>query len=58
MSTTRIRIDPDDPSTFPESRIDPAVVDAATEAEIASQEREDEAETLQDMARLALRVLT
>ncbi len=58
MSTTRIRIDPDDPSTFPESRIDPAVVDATTEAEIALQEREDEAETLQDMARLALRVLT
>ena len=44
MSTTRVRIDPDDPSTLPEGRIDPARVDATTEAEIAAQEREDEAE--------------
>ena len=56
MSTTRIRIDPDDPSTFPEGRIDSAVVDAATEAEIAMQEREDEAGALQDMARYTRRV--
>ncbi len=48
MSTTRIRIDPDDPSTFPEGRIDPARVDATTEAEIVLQEREDKAEALQD----------
>ena len=56
MSTTRVRIDPDDPSTLPEGRIDPARVDAATEAEIAAQEREDEAEAMQDMARYARRV--
>ena len=56
MSTTRIRIDPDDPSTFPEGRIDPARVDATTEAEIALQEREDKAEALQDMARYTRRV--
>ena len=49
MSTTRIRIDPDDPTTFPEGRIDTARVDATTETEIAAQEREDEAEALQDM---------
>ena len=35
MGTTRIRIDPDDPSTFPTGRIDPAAVDATTEADIA-----------------------
>ncbi|MXY18095.1 MAG: hypothetical protein F4187_03175 [Gemmatimonadetes bacterium] len=62
MSTTRIRIDPDDPSTFPEGRIASGVVDATTEAEIALQEREDEAEAMQDMARhtrrIRLRVLT
>ena len=52
MSTTRVRIDPDDPSTLPEGRIDPARVDATTEAEIAEQEREDEEE---DMARYAVR---
>jgi len=56
MSTTRIRIDPDDPSTFPEGRIDPAVVDATTEAQIALQKQEDEAEGLQDMARYTRRV--
>jgi len=56
MSTTRIRIDPDDPSTFPEGRIDPAVVDATTEAQIALQKQEDEAEALQDMARYTRRV--
>jgi len=56
MSITRIRIDPDDPSTFPEGRIDPAVVDATTEALIALQEQEDEAEALQDMARYTRRV--
>ena len=54
MSTTRVRIDPDDPSTLPEGRIDRARVDATTEVEIAAQEREDEA--MQDMARYARRV--
>ncbi len=56
MGTTRIRIDPDDPSTWPEGRVDAARVDATTEAEIAAQEREDEAEGMQDMARYARRV--
>ncbi len=56
MSITRIRIDPDDPSTFPEGRIDPTVVDATTEAQIALQEQEDEAEAFQDMARYTRRV--
>ena len=56
MSTTRIRIDPDDPATFPEGRIDPVVVDATTEAEIAAQQKEDDAEAMQDMARYARRI--
>ena len=51
MSTTRVRIDPDDPPTLPEGRIDPARLDATTEAEIAAQEREDEDEAMQDLAR-------
>ena len=50
MGTTRIKVDPDNPSTFPDGRIDPAVVDAATEADIALQERKDEAEAMQVMA--------
>ena len=56
MSMTRIRIDPGDPTSFPKGRIDPAVVDATTEAEIAMQQREDDAEAMQDMARYARRV--
>ncbi len=56
MSTTRVMVDPDDPPTFPEGRIDPARVDGTREAEIAAQEREDEAEALQDMARYRRRV--
>lgn len=49
MSTTRVWIDPDDPSTLPEGRIDPAVVDGTTEAEIAVQQQEDDAEAMQDI---------
>ena len=48
MNTTRVRIDPDDPSTLPEGRIDPVRVDATTEVEIAAQEREDDGEVMQD----------
>ena len=56
MSTTRIRIDPDEPATFPEGRIDAAKVDSTTEAEIGLQQREDDAEAMQDVARYARRV--
>ena len=56
MGTTRIRIDPDDPSIFPRGRVDTVVVDAATEADIVQQEREDDAEAMQDMARYARRI--
>ena len=44
MSTRRIRIDPDDPQSLPEGRIDHAVLDGATEADLASQQRQDDAE--------------
>lgn len=56
MNTTRIRIDPDDPSTFPKGQINTAMVDATTEAEIALQEQEDEATAMQDMARYTRRI--
>ncbi len=56
MSTTRIGTGPADPSTLPEGRIDPSAVDATAEADIAAQQREDEAEAMQDMARYARRV--
>jgi len=56
MGTTRVEIDPDNSVTFPKGRIKPAVVDGTTEARIARQQREDEAEAMRDMARCARRV--
>ena len=56
MSTMRVRIDPEDPSTLSKGRIDPGKMDATTEAKVAAQERENEAEAMQDMARYARRV--
>ncbi len=52
MSTTRIRIDPHDSTTLPKGRIDPTRVDATTEAEIALQQQEDEAEAKRDARRV------
>lgn len=52
MSTTRVRIEPRDPATFPEGRIDAAKVDATTKAEIGLQEREDDADAMRDVARV------
>ncbi len=51
MGTTRVRIEPGDPSTYPEGRIDSAKVDGTTEAEIRLQQREDDADAMQDVAR-------
>ena len=42
--------------TFPEGWIDPAVVNVTTEAEIALQQKEDDVEAMQDMARYARRI--
>jgi len=48
MSTTRITIDLDDPQSLPEGRVDYDVLDATTEEDIASQQREDDAEAIRD----------
>ncbi|MCY4487817.1 MAG: helix-turn-helix domain-containing protein [Deltaproteobacteria bacterium] len=56
MSTTRVRIDPDNSATLPKGRIHFAVVDGTTETEIALQQQEDDAEAMQDMARYARRI--
>ena len=56
MSTTRVRIDPEDSATLPTGRIDFAVVDGTTETEIALQQQDDDAEAMQDMARYARRI--
>ncbi|MCY4308702.1 MAG: hypothetical protein OXC57_10565 [Rhodobacteraceae bacterium] len=52
MILIRIKVDPNDPSTHTKGRIDYAKVDAITEQDIARHEKKDEAEALQEMARV------
>ncbi len=56
MKTERMTIDPATPETLASGRIDPARVDATTEADIAKQVAADEAEAMQDVAKFARRV--
>ena len=56
MKTVRMTIDPAVPATLASGRIDPARVDATTEADIAKQAAADEAEAMQDAAQFARRV--
>ena len=56
MNTTRVKVDPDDPSTFPKGKMDLAVIDATTEEQIALHQREDDEEAMKDAARYARRV--
>jgi putative transcriptional regulator len=56
MKTVRATIDPTAPAFQALGRIDSARVDATTEADIARQIAEDEAEAMQDAARFAKRV--
>ena len=41
MNSYRIKINPNDPSSFPEGRVDYACLDATTEEEIRNQEAQD-----------------
>ena len=56
MSETHVRIDPDDPQSLPEGRIDHAVLDGTTETDLVLQQQQDDAEAMRDMARYARRV--
>ena len=51
MTLIRIKVDPNDPSTHIQGKIDYAKVDATTEEDIARHKKKDEAEDLQEMAR-------
>ena len=42
MSRTRVRIDPGDPRSLPEGRVDYAVLDATTERDLALQQQLDD----------------
>ena len=56
MRMTRVRIDPDDPQSLPEGRIDEDVLDRTTEADLALQQQQDDADAMRDMARYARRI--
>ena len=56
MKTVSMTIDPAVPATLNSGRIDPARVDATTEADSARQAQADEAEAMQDAAKFARRV--
>ncbi len=56
MKTVRVTIDPADMAFLPAGRIDPARVDATTEADLAKQLHADEADAMQDAAKFARRV--
>ena len=56
MGTTRVRVEPGEPQSLPEGRVNSAVLDGTSEEEIALQERQDDAEATRDMARFARRV--
>lgn len=56
MKPVRVTIDPAAPAASKSGRIDPARVDATTEADIVRQAAADEAEAMQDAAKFARRV--
>ena len=56
MKTVRVSVDFRQPSTLPKGRIDRRRLDAATEADLALQQAEDDADAMQDAARFVRRV--
>lgn len=56
MSTVRVKVDLSRPDTLPKGRVDRRKLDATTEAELAVQQAEDDAEAMQDAARFVRRV--
>src|SRR5665811_1910421 len=56
MKTVRMTINPAVPASLAVGRIDPARVDATTEAEIAAHQAVDEVGAMQDAAKFARRV--
>ncbi len=56
MSTVHVRIDPGDPGSLPQGKIDHAVLDGTTESDLALQQDQDDTEAMRDMARYARRI--
>src|SRR3989304_686737 len=56
MKAVRVKLDPRHPGRTPKGRVDPRVLDATTDADILIQQRADDAEAMQDVAKFARRV--
>lgn len=56
MKTVRMKVDPKDPASFPEGRVDYKKLDQTTDEDLARQQASDDAEAMQDAARFARRV--
>ena len=56
MSRIQVRVDPDDPQSWPRGRVDHAVLDGTTDRDLSLQQQEDDAEAMRDMAQYARRV--
>ncbi len=51
MSTMRIKVDLNNPKSFPKGRINRALVDGTTETQIAMQQHQDEQDAMRDVAK-------
>ena len=56
MKTVRVKVDFRQPATLPKGRVDYSRLDATTEADLAVQQAEDDADAMQDAARFVRRV--
>lgn len=56
MKTARVSVDFRQPATLPKARVDRRRLDAMTEADLALQRAEDDADAMQDAARFVRRV--
>jgi putative transcriptional regulator len=58
MKTVKVSIDPENPASLPEGRVDFNRLDATTERDIAAQQHIDETNAMVDAAKFARRVRT
>ncbi|MCL4183472.1 MAG: helix-turn-helix domain-containing protein [Burkholderiaceae bacterium] len=56
MKTARVRVDLSRPASLPKGRVDRSKLDATTEADLAVQQAQDDAEAMRDAARFVRRV--
>ena len=56
MKTVRVKIDPHNQATLPAGLVDLQILDSTTESQLLAQQKNDDAEAMQDSAKFARRV--